>query len=149
MNKNIIEEFSEQLENYIEKIENATTIISESQSEPQDVEENLVVGKMDRRQLKEVICFLKFFNKTLIKVSLQKLLEMSKKSKLMNEYEKVRLELVEYLKKTFEQYLQEPSSRPFHEIFFFNDMSIKKQIIGSHRAAIHAALNDPQYYLQV
>ncbi|XP_044751600.1 origin recognition complex subunit 3 [Coccinella septempunctata] len=65
-----------------------------------------------------------------------------------NAYEKLREEIVEYLRTIFEKYLVEYSSLHFHEIFFFDDIDIQNQLIGTHRSAIHEALNDPQTYLQ-
>lgn len=67
----------------------------------------------------------------------------------MSKYEKLRQNIVDYLSTLFEQYLIEPTSFPFYEIFFFDDISIQNYIVGTHRAAIHTALNDPYYYLQV
>lgn len=67
----------------------------------------------------------------------------------MNKYEKLRQNLLQCLSKYFEQYILVPTSLYFHEIFFFDDISIQNHIIGVHRAAIHTALNDPHFYLQV
>ncbi|EFA03157.1 origin recognition complex subunit 3 [Tribolium castaneum] len=78
----------------------------------------------------------------------EKLLQMSKQNKPMNKYEKIRSGLLNFLSEQFEIYLQEPTDFHFHEIFFFNDISVQTHIIGSHRAAIHTALNDPHVYLQ-
>lgn len=74
---------------------------------------------------------------------------MSKKSKPLNKYEKLRNSLLEFLSAAFKEHLREPSSNYFHELFFFNDLSIQNHIVGVHRAAIHTALNDPHSYLQV
>lgn len=67
----------------------------------------------------------------------------------MNKYEKMRQNLLQLLMRYFQQYLITPDSFSFHEIFFFNDIGIQNHVIGVHRAAIHTALNDPHYYLQV
>lgn len=67
----------------------------------------------------------------------------------MNKYEKLRQNLLQFLSKNFEQHLLVPTTLHFHEIFFFDDISIQNHIIGTHRAAIHTALNDPYCYLQV
>lgn len=67
----------------------------------------------------------------------------------MNKYEKLRQNVLQFLSDNFERYLITPSSFYFNEIFFFDDISIQNHIIGVHRAAIHTALNDPHYYLQV
>lgn len=75
---------------------------------------------------------------------------MSKKTKTQNRYEKSREKFLNELSKIFTKYLKAPNSKPFHEIFFFNDIaSIRDHIVGSHRAAIHTALNNPHHYLQV
>lgn len=75
---------------------------------------------------------------------------MAKQEKKQNNYEKFReMFLIEFTE-ILDHYVEVPSSKPFHEIFFFNNISaVKNHIIGSHRAAIHTALNNPQYYLQV
>lgn len=67
----------------------------------------------------------------------------------LSKYEKLREIVIEDLSKIFEEYLIEPSSFYFYEIFFFDDISIQNYIVGTHRAAIHNALNNPYYYLQV
>lgn len=67
----------------------------------------------------------------------------------MNKYEKIRSELLNFLSEQFEIYLLEPSNFYFYEIFFFDHISIQDHIIGSHRAAMHTALNDPHIYLEV
>lgn len=75
---------------------------------------------------------------------------MSKAHKPQSAYEKHRENVLNILAKLFSQHLQIPSSQPFHEIFFFdNIVSIKNHIVGSHRAAIHTALNNPRCYLKV
>lgn len=79
----------------------------------------------------------------------QKLLIMSKQSKPFNKYEQIKKTILDYLMNVFKKHLYEPTQNYFHEIFFFNDITIQNQIIGTHRAAIHTALNDPHYYLQV
>lgn len=71
------------------------------------------------------------------------------KTKTLNKYEQMRDKLIECLVEVFEKYLENPLRKPFHEIFFFDDMAIKSYVIGSHRAAIHAALIDPHKYLKV
>lgn len=75
---------------------------------------------------------------------------MSKQNKPQNVYEKLREKYLNILSGFFEQHLAVPTCKPFHEIFFFNNVaSIKSLVVGSHRAAIHTALNNPQCYLQV
>lgn len=64
-------------------------------------------------------------------------------------FENVIQEIHTFLSSNFEIYLVHPSTFHFYEIFFFEDISIKDRIIGAHRSAIHNALRDPHYYLQV
>lgn len=81
---------------------------------------------------------------------MQKLISLSKQqNNPLNRYEKMRKDVVEDLSKIFEEYLVEPNSFYFYEIFFFDDISIQNYVVGTHRAAIHNALHDPHYYLQV
>ncbi|CAH1168017.1 unnamed protein product [Phyllotreta striolata] len=68
-------------------------------------------------------------------------------TKALNKYEHLREEIVKTLSGAFEHYLTEPESNFLHEIFFYNNISIKNYIVGSHRSAIHHALNDPHFYL--
>ncbi|XP_066259603.1 origin recognition complex subunit 3 [Euwallacea similis] len=68
--------------------------------------------------------------------------------KLLNKYEKLREEILNFLSKNFEIFMVHPSSLHLYEIFFFDDISIKDKIVGTHRSAIHNALNNPHYYLQ-
>ncbi|RZC34411.1 origin recognition complex subunit 3 [Asbolus verrucosus] len=110
---------------YIEKMNNLT-LNKVEEMETEDV----VIEQMDRKQLKD------------------KLLSLSKQSKPMNNFEKFRLKVLDFLSEKFRLYLLEPTNFYFHEIFFFNDISVQNHIIGCHRAAIHTALNDPHFYLQ-
>ncbi|KAJ8948400.1 hypothetical protein NQ318_009908 [Aromia moschata] len=122
--------FMDELNNYWNEINNLD--MNTPEDKPHSVQEdNLILGQMDRKQLKE------------------KLLGMSKQTdKRMNRYENLRKNILNFLSGVFEEYLIEPSSLYFHEIFFFNHISIQNYIVGTHRSAIHNALNDPQYYLQ-
>lgn len=104
---------------------------------------------MDRKQLKQVINLFRLMKITKnIAVFLKKLLAMSK-LKPLNIYEKARSSLLEYLDELFKNYLYPPNLNYFHEIFFFDDASIQTHLVGAHRTAIHTALNDPHYYMQV
>jgi origin recognition complex subunit 3 len=50
----------------------------------------------------------------------------------------------------FPQFLVPPTSVPFSEVFFFSNIArVKRHIVGTPRAAIHMALNNPHYYLEV
>lgn len=73
----------------------------------------------------------------------------TQKSKISSNYELVKEKFIKFIDSLFEKYLYNPSRLYFHEIFFFNDVAIENRIVGSHRAAVHTALNDPHYYLQV
>ncbi|XP_017783134.1 PREDICTED: origin recognition complex subunit 3 [Nicrophorus vespilloides] len=131
--KNNIEIYTEEnivddLKTFIEELNNL------SNDQVEEVQEDLdclnIEGTMQRAQLK------------------QKLFQQAKsQNKPMNAYEKFRSKVVEYFEHIFEEYLKVPTDFTFHEIFFYNDISIQNHIIGSHRAAIHTALNDPQSYL--
>ncbi|XP_037961313.2 origin recognition complex subunit 3 [Plutella xylostella] len=79
----------------------------------------------------------------------EKLLKATQREKIPSEYEMIRSRLVNYLEKVFHKGLQPPHTQPFHEIFFFSDVaSVKKQIVGSPRGAVHTALSNPEHYLQ-
>ncbi|KAJ8929297.1 hypothetical protein NQ314_018004 [Rhamnusium bicolor] len=129
--QNKMKDVVDELSRYLDKMNNFDLDEIEEAVNEIENEDNVITGQMDRKQLKE------------------KLLEMTKnQSKPMNKYEKLRKNVIQFLSETFEHYLIEPSSFYFHEIFFFNNISIQNYIIGTHRSAIHNALNDPQYYLQ-
>ncbi|KAJ8918404.1 hypothetical protein NQ315_008100 [Exocentrus adspersus] len=125
-----IEYFVNDLQCYLNSINNFN--MTEIEDAVLEIEkEDTITVQTDRKQLKE------------------KLLEMTKQAtKPMNKYEKTRRDVIECIRHTFGEYLIEPRSLYFHEIFFFDNISIQNYIIGSHRAAIHNALNDPYYYLQ-
>lgn len=115
------------MKDILDSLESLTMLDSEDEMEID--KEVLTVEKIDRKQLKE------------------KLLKLSKQ-KPLNKYEKIRSKILEEISDTFSKYLFEPSKLNFYEIFFYNDLSIQKHIIGSQRAGVHTALNDPQFYLQ-
>lgn len=70
--------------------------------------------------------------------------------RIQSEFEMIRSRFISYLEEIFIKGLHPPHSQTFHEILFFNDVSnIKKQIVGSPRGAVHTALINPVYYLQV
>ncbi|KAL1512990.1 hypothetical protein ABEB36_002482 [Hypothenemus hampei] len=115
-------------------------------NDPEELVENT-----DRTVEPQILCNLTD-RKSLKEVSLSKndalLFRSKQKSISLNKYEKLRKEILEFLTNNFKLYLLQPTSLPLHEIFFFVDLSIKDKIIGTHRTAIHNALNDPHYYLQ-
>jgi len=84
-------------------------------------------------------------------LNIQKLLELTRKQKPLSAYEEVRKNLLDYLATSvFQQFLLPPTNLPFNEVFFFSNVaSVKRHIVGTPRAAIHMALNNPHYYLEV
>lgn len=70
--------------------------------------------------------------------------------KLQSEFDMIRARFISYLEEVFSKGLVAPQTQPFHEILFFGDVvSVRKQIVGSPRGAIHTALSNPVHYLQV
>uniref|UniRef100_A0A182PUJ0 Origin recognition complex subunit 3 n=1 Tax=Anopheles epiroticus TaxID=199890 RepID=A0A182PUJ0_9DIPT len=56
-----------------------------------------------------------------------------------------------FLKDIFQRYLRPANNRtvPLIELFLYNDSTfIRRHIVGAPRAAVHTALNNPQYYTQ-
>jgi len=80
-----------------------------------------------------------------------KLLELSRKQEPLSACEEVREILLGYwATSVFQQFLVSPTNSPFSEVFFFiNVIGVKRQIVGTPRAAIHTALNNQHYYLEV
>jgi hypothetical protein len=76
---------------------------------------------------------------------------LSRKQKPLSGYEETRKNLLDYLAgSVFPQFLVPPTNVPFSEVFFFNNVArVKRHIVGTPRAAIHMALNNPCYYLEV
>ncbi|XP_013187102.2 origin recognition complex subunit 3 isoform X2 [Amyelois transitella] len=112
----------------IESANTECTILSEVVKEDTNEVENVPVN---RYKLKE------------------KLLKATRVDKVQSEFEMVRSRFVSYLEEMFSKGLQPPHSQPFHEIYFFGDVaSVRKQIVGSPRGAIHTALSNPVHYLQ-
>jgi origin recognition complex subunit 3 len=66
------------------------------------------------------------------------------------EYEEVLIECLDYLHKVFESHLIPFHKGPtFIELFVFSDYSsVRRQIVGAPRGAIHNALSNPHHYLQ-
>lgn len=80
----------------------------------------------------------------------QKLFRAARVDKIQSEFEMVRLRFVSYLEEMFNKGLQPPHVQTFHEIVFFSDVaSLKNQILGSPRGALHMALSNPTHYLHV
>uniref|UniRef100_A0A1Y1MP20 Origin recognition complex subunit 3 n=3 Tax=Photinus pyralis TaxID=7054 RepID=A0A1Y1MP20_PHOPY len=120
-----IQDVLAQLQEHLVKLEDATTEVAE---EPKLGGELMLSEKMNRLQLK------------------QKLRELTRAPKQLSNYDKARAALIQYLQDVFDKYLRHPSSVPFYELFFFNNLSIRQVLLGSHRSAIHTALNNPSYY---
>lgn len=81
-----------------------------------------------------------------------KLKESAQKNpqRVLIEYE-VRLgDCLEYLKGLMERHLKPAKEAPaFHEFFVFSDcQSVRRQIVGAPRGALHNALFNPHHYLQ-
>ncbi|CAH1117907.1 unnamed protein product [Phaedon cochleariae] len=129
--ENKMKDFYEQLESFVDSMNNFNMAEMEEAVVEIENNEQVALKSLDRKQFKE------------------KLFGMTKsQNQPLNRYEKLREKIITTLSQAFEEYLIEPKSFYFHEIFFFNNISIQSNIIGSHRSAIHNALNDPQYYLQ-
>lgn len=121
-----VEKINGDLKKYLKKLKDIDSITDITQS----FQEQVQIGSASSRQE---------FKKNLKSISL---------NQSKNKYEKLRDEILKYLHCIFETYLIEYNTLHFHEIFFFDDIDIQNQIIGTHRSAIHEALNDPQTYLQ-
>lgn len=81
----------------------------------------------------------------------EKLLEMSKKEKPISEFSKTVNDTLSYIQNEIvEKHLRPLSAAPpLHELFIFSDISsVRRNIIGAPRAALHMALNNPHFYLQ-
>lgn len=74
----------------------------------------------------------------------------SNQARQMTEYEKHLGDCIDYLKRMMSNYLRPVSEAPaFHELFVFSDChSVRRQIVGAPRGALHNALSNPQLYLQ-
>lgn len=128
-----------QLKDFCLEVDRYHTLIDNLIKNPEV--DNEVIQKSDNSSLKGV---------TDRKALKKALLSRSKQcSNSVRKCENVREEILTFLSSNFETYLAHPSSFHFYEIFFFEDISIKDKIIGTHRSAIHNALRNPHYYLQV
>lgn len=80
-----------------------------------------------------------------------KLLQMAKKEKHISEFSKTVESNLEFLKtEIIGKFLKPLTKAPaLNELFVFSDITtVRKYIVGSPRAALHMALNNPQFYLQ-
>lgn len=80
-----------------------------------------------------------------------KLLQMSKQQRHVSEFTKSVQETLEYIEQQIVAVHMGPLQKApaLHELFVFSDIStVKRNIIGAPRAALHMALNNPHFYLQ-
>uniref|UniRef100_A0A1B0AGG4 Origin recognition complex subunit 3 n=1 Tax=Glossina pallidipes TaxID=7398 RepID=A0A1B0AGG4_GLOPL len=81
----------------------------------------------------------------------QELLKMSKEEKPVSELTKLVQELLSYIEKQIiDEHLGPLEHAPaLHELFIFSDInSVRRNMIGTPRASLHMALNNPHLYLQ-
>lgn len=81
----------------------------------------------------------------------EKLLKMAKEGKQVSEFSKAMEENLEFIKtEIVAKFLKPLSKAPaLHELFVFSDITtVRRHIMGAPRAALHTALNNPQFYLQ-
>lgn len=79
------------------------------------------------------------------------LMKMSKTEKPTSEFTKSVAETLEYIQNEIvaKYMVSLQKAPPLHELFVFSDLStVRRNIIGAPRAALHMALNNPHYYLQ-
>lgn len=80
-----------------------------------------------------------------------KLLRMAKEDKQVSEFSKAIEDNLEFIKtEIIGKFLKPLSKAPaLYELFVFSDIAgVKKNIVGAPRAALHMALNNPQFYLE-
>ncbi|GJQ82482.1 hypothetical protein Trydic_g14472 [Trypoxylus dichotomus] len=129
-NKDSLKKDLNTLYEYLDEIENWDKDVDVTDMLVKEVEKVKINNTNNRKQFKEMLH------------------KGTQKSKASSKYEAAKEKVLQFLSNLFEKYLYCPTNLNFHEIFFFDDVSIENHIIGSHRAAIHTALNDPCYYLQ-
>ncbi|XP_030051502.1 origin recognition complex subunit 3 [Microcaecilia unicolor] len=79
------------------------------------------------------------------------LLEMkeSRRSKKLNNFEVLRLEVVEFLDSLVRDYLVPPETKTLHEVLYFSSAStLRRHLNAAPRTALHMALNNPYCYLK-
>lgn len=78
------------------------------------------------------------------------MLKATRADRVQSEFEMVRSRFVSYLEEMFGKGLQSMQGQTFHEVLAFSDVaSVRKNIVGAPRAAVHTALSNPVHYLQV
>lgn len=130
--KSTVDSITMELTGFLHQIDAASLQANSRKDDTEDMElENQNHVKLNRQELKE------------------KLFKAMKEDKVQSEFEIVRASFVAHLTQLFKQHLQPPTTQALHELMVFSDVaSVRKQIIGSPRGAIHTALNNPQVYLQ-
>ncbi|XP_023299678.2 origin recognition complex subunit 3 [Lucilia cuprina] len=81
----------------------------------------------------------------------EKLLQMSKQQKPISEFTRSVQETLDYIEQQIVSVHLGSMQKapPLHELFVFSDIStVRRNIIGAPRAALHMALNNPHFYLQ-
>ncbi|XP_052888629.1 origin recognition complex subunit 3 [Anopheles moucheti] len=82
----------------------------------------------------------------------EKLLTAAKHSKSESAVSRTIGKIIDYfVKNIFQRYLRPATSQevPLVELFLYNDSTyLRQHIVGAPRAAVHIALNNPQYYTQ-
>lgn len=81
----------------------------------------------------------------------QKLLQMSKQPKAVTEYTKSVQNVLEYIESNFLAEYLRPLNKapPLYELYFFCELAaVRRNIMGSPRAALQMALTNPNLYLQ-
>ena len=82
----------------------------------------------------------------------EKLLQMSKQQKQQpSEFTRCVQETLKFIEEQIVKQHLSPLQKapPLHELFVFTDIStVRRNIIGAPRAALHMALNNPHFYLQ-
>lgn len=81
----------------------------------------------------------------------EKLLQMSKQQRPISDFSKSVQDTLDYIEKHIVAEHLGPLQKapPLHELFVFSDIStVRRNIIGAPRAALHMALNNPHFYLQ-
>ncbi|XP_043288926.1 origin recognition complex subunit 3 isoform X2 [Venturia canescens] len=140
---------------FVAKLEIVLNMIKESSSSNlKDVEENLKKDLITLRNAsleivatsKEIMSTNEKLSRTQLKEKLYKMSQQQSRSP----YKQAQINFLEYLDRdVFGVHLKNPSRIVGHEIFCFSDAnSAKHPIRGSHRAAVHTALTNPQAYLE-
>ncbi|XP_047986060.1 origin recognition complex subunit 3 [Leguminivora glycinivorella] len=116
---------------FLRQLENANTEATVLTNVANETENDMEIVPGNRYKLKE------------------QLLRATRADRIQSEFEMIRSRFVSYLEDMFAKGLQPPTTQTFHEVLFFTDVSsVRKQIVGSPRGAVHTALSNPHHYLQ-